>query len=987
MAQDPAPPPEEAPAPPAEEPAPPPAEPAPPPPADTAPPAGAEPAPGSGSVEGTAEAGAPTAEPGEGNSESGEVGEVVVTVDRRRKNLQDYSGTAASFSDETLRNVGINNVTNLSQVVPGLQVTTNNNGASIYIRGVGSDNTTELGDPAVAVHLDNVYIPRQRGMTAAWLDVERVEINSGPQGTLRGRNASGGSINIVSKLPVMGEYHANAEATFGTFRQRRYQGMVNLPFGDQVALRVAGSSASMDPTWQNLGPLDYLPGAEDQDDYAGKATLRYRPNEQWDIVVAGDYTLQRGAGYIGAQMIELLRNFDDAGTPRDETDDFLAPIDPTSIDNPRRVYQRGRYPTAETEYWGVRMNATYDPGPLRFELLGSYRFLDWNNFTGSNAGYFPDPNDLPFQNWDQWSFAQQQNNDSKTWVGEFRIASPDDARLVWSVGLFAYSEDQGAFLGQVTGDPGGFNEFNMPSTKSHSYAAYADATFSVTDEFRVLGGIRYSIEHKDRLGGLWMIGSGLPTNGLELCARQNAAGECVEFGLANNGIGRFGTEGFRFKGLDRENYAVPPADATPEQRVNFFLDGVDSFGARDQTSIALCNDPPQEINIGPDGTETVQAADRLIRDENGNFRCAYGVRDSVPANFTDARPQNGERDDSYVDFRAGVEYDLAPENLLYATLSSGHKAGGFNDSLPDPDNAGQFITPEYGPETAYALEIGSKNEFMDRRLRVNASAFGYIYKDLQFQTILVVGEPPPLNPDGSVATDPTTGLPYPDNRGGTAARQNAEDDATILGLDLDAVYALPFGLELDLHALFVNAKFPDNTYVNDGRLGLGGAAQNAAQVDIGGNWLPNVSPFTFNYSLSQLFHTEVGSFDWIVQGQTKGPMFFSAFNGAGDGFERRGPDWGRDPVTGAETPIEEDTNANYAILAGNPERLNDRQGTYSQFNLGAGWRHPEGLLSIRGFVNNVFNVAYATFIQSTSGNNIRFYNAPRMAGVTVRMDW
>jgi iron complex outermembrane receptor protein len=998
FAQDPAPAPEEPP-PAAEEPAPPPAEapapapaeePAPAPAGAAAPEAGAQPAPGAGEVAASPEdAAAPGAQT---NSETGEVGEVVVTVDRRRKNLQDYSGTAASFSDETLRSVGINNVTNLSQVVPGLHVSTNNNGASIYIRGVGSDNTTELGDPAVAVHLDNVYLPRQRGMTAAWLDIERVEVNSGPQGTIRGRNASGGSVNMISRLPVLGEYHASAEATFGTFRQRRYEGMVNLPFGERVALRVAGYSASRDATWENLGPLDHLPGAENQDDYAGKASLRYHPNAAWDIVVAGDYTLQRGAGSVGAQMIELLRNFDENGTPNDATDDILAPIDPNAIDNPRRVFQRGRYPEAETEHWGVRLSATYDPGPMRFELLGSYRFLDWRNFTGSNAGYFVDPADLPEQQWDNWSFAQQQNNDSKTWVGEFRVASPDDARLVWSVGLFGYHEDQGAFLGQVTGDPGGFNEFNMPSTISRSIAAYADANFSVTEAFRVLGGIRYSIEHKDRLGGLWMIGNGLPENGQQLCARQNSAGECVEFGLANNGIGRYGTEGFRYKGLDRENYDVPGADATTEERVNFFLDGIESFGTRDQTAIALCNDPPSVINIDANGNETVGGQDRLTRDANGNFRCAYGVRDSVgvngagmPVTFTNTRPQNGERDDSYVDFRVGVEYDLAKENLLYATLSSGHKAGGFNDSFPDPDNEGAFLTPEYGPESAYALEIGSKNEFLDRRLRVNAAAFGYLYRALQFQTILVVGQPPPLNPDGSVATDPATGFPYPDPRGGTSARQNAEDTATVLGLDVDAQYALPLGFEVDLHALFVDARFPDGTLVNDGRLNLGGNAQNAAQVDIGGNQLPNVSPFTFNYSLSQLFHTGVGSFDWIVQGQTKGPMFFTAFNGDGSGFEKRGPAWGIDPANGNMVDIEADPN--YAALVRNPERLDDRQATYTQFNLGAGWRHPDGLLSIRGFVNNVFNVAYSTFIFSTASQAIHWYNDPRMAGVTVRMDW
>jgi hypothetical protein len=269
---------------------------------------------------------------------------------------------------------------------------------------------------------------------------------------------------------------------------------------------------------------------------------------------------------------------------------------------------------------------------------------------------------------------------------------------------------------------------------------------------------------------------------------------------------------------------------------------------------------------------------------------------------------------------------------------------------------------------------------------VNASAFAYLYKGLQFQTILVYGSPPPLNPNGTVATDPATGFAFPDNRGGTSARQNAEDTATILGLDLDAVYALPFGLEADLHALFVDARFPDGTYVTDGRLGLGNPG-NAGQVDIGGNWLPNVAPFTFNYSLSQLIFSEVGSFDWIVQAQTKGPMFFSAYNGDGTGFEKRGPDWGIDPVSRLPIDPPLESLANYGILADNPERLDDRQGTYTQFNAGIGWHHPEGVLSVRGFVNNVFNIAYATFIQSTSGNNLRFYNEPRLAGVSMRMDW
>jgi iron complex outermembrane receptor protein len=973
------------------------------PPAADAPAADAPPADAPGASDATPEAGVepePEAMDVDMDPAPSGMDEVVVTVDRRRKNLQDYSGTAAAFSEQQLRNVGLNNVTQLSQVVPGMQIGANDQGSTtIYIRGVGSDNTTELGDPAVAVHLDNVYLPRFRGLSAAFLDVQRVEVNSGPQGTVRGRNAVGGSVNIISNPAVLGEYQANAEITFGTYRQRTYQGMVNIPFGDKVALRAAGMSSSIDPLWENAGPLDHLPGAQDTNDYAFKGALRWKPTAKWDITLAGDYNLQRNAGWLGANMIGLIQNLDDRDTPFDLSDDVLAPIDPNSVDNPRRVFQRGRYPEAFSEVYGARLNVNYDAGPVTFVLLASHRYMDWQLKGGSTAGWFYDPEVLPDQTWDDWSFAQQQHNDSKSEVGELRIASSDDQRLVWSVGLFGFYEDQGSFLGQVTGDAngGGFNEFNMPSTVGWSYAAYGDATFKVTESFRVLAGLRYSVEHKDRLGGLWMIGSGLPQNGAQLCAEIDNTGACTDNGLAGN-FGRYGTEGFRYKGLDRKNYTPPTASSTTEERVNFFLDGIESFGARDQTAISLCNDPPTvlQTQTNPEVAPVPQPADdRLTLNADGNFRCTYGVRPSVDAAdglFTNPVPQNGERDDSYADFRLGVEYDLTKDSLLYATLSSGHKAGGFNDTIPDPDSAGGYLTPDYGPEKAYALEIGSKNLLADRKLRLNASAFAFVYDALQFQTIITVGEAPPLDPNtGDVAIDPNTGMQFDDNRGGAAARQNAENTATAYGLDLDAVYSLPLGLEVDFHALLMDARFPDDTLVNDGRLGLN---QAPAQVDIGGYWLPRVSPYTFNYSLSQLIFTPAGSFDWIIQGQTTGPQYMTPYNGNGRRFAPRGPSWGINP-DGTPSPIEADDpmdpddtfSQQYNVIARNLRILDDRVPTHTSFNFGLGWKRTDGMLSVRFFVNNVFNIAYANNIISTAANNIRFYNDPRMAGVRVRMEF
>jgi iron complex outermembrane receptor protein len=179
-----------------------------------------------------------------------EPAEVVVTVDRRRKNLQDYSGTAAALSETQLSRLGVSNVRDLPVLVPGLQIGTQESGTNVYIRGIGSDNNTELGDPAVAVHVDGVYMPRARGLGSMFFDITRVEVNSGPQGTLRGRNATGGSINVITNQPNLDEVQANAQATWGSYAERAYEGMLNLPLvPGRLALRVAAKSETHDPYW------------------------------------------------------------------------------------------------------------------------------------------------------------------------------------------------------------------------------------------------------------------------------------------------------------------------------------------------------------------------------------------------------------------------------------------------------------------------------------------------------------------------------------------------------------------------------------------------------------------------------------------------------------------------------------------------------------------------------------------------------------------
>lgn len=915
--------------------------------------ASAEPAAGDAATDATAGEPAPEEVPftgteGASADAAGEQAEVVVTVDRRSKNLQDYSGTASAFSEKALTSVGVMDVRDLAVMVPGLQITTGDTGSSFYIRGVGSDNNTELGDPAVALHVDGVYMPRPRGLGNIFFDVARVEVNSGPQGTLRGRNATGGSVNIITNQPKLGEFESNAQATFGSYSLRSYQGMVNIPLGETLALRVAGASLVHDSYWTNGGPLYDLPGAQNADNWSIRATLRWQPVKALDVSVAYDRIEEHGTGYQGAQFMQNIGGFNQL---------IADPNDYDRLGNPRSVYQRGWNPSADLWHQGVRANVSYDTGPAILEALASYRWQDYKQLISYAArvvldedAYLPGVYErLPAVNADQFSGGQWHTT-SKATILELRASAPDTARLRWSLGGFYFNEDQGAFLGQISDNGGGYagGEFNMPSTIGRSFAGYGDATFDVTEEFRVLAGLRVTHEYKERTGGIWAI-------------FVNTGGVNAETGI--NGLGRFGTEGFSYAGFDRSDYGIPPAD-NAEARVNWFFDGIKSFGARDQVAQQLCNDPPAAADGQPQQP-------RIALNEEGRFRCTNGVRPNIPANIFNVVRQDYNVTSDYIDWRAGLEYDLAKSNLLYGTVTTGHKAAGFNDTLFQGDRT---FNSDYGPESLLSFELGSKNEFFGRHLKLNAAAFFFNYSGMQFQTLVALGMDPPRNPDGTIATDPTTGMPYQDTRSNSAVRQNAQQTTHVYGLDLDLIYALPAGLEAEAHALLMDSRFSDGTYVIDTRLSPGARR---AEVDLGGNWLPHSSAYSLNYNLSQLIFTDVGAFDWIVQGQTVGESYQTVFNGNGKRLVKKSPNW----------DVVEDADPLYQQLLADPTRLTDVVPTHTTVNVGAGWKHPEGRLSIRGTISNVFNVTYANYIGSGNGGNTRGYNNQRLGSVTVRLDW
>jgi iron complex outermembrane recepter protein len=403
-----------------------------------------------------------------------------------------------------------------------------------------------------------------------------------------------------------------------------------------------------------------------------------------------------------------------------------------------------------------------------------------------------------------------------------------------------------------------------------------------------------------------------------------------------------------------------------EDRVNLFFDGVGSLGARDTIAQTLCADPPAQVAGQPQ-------TPRVVVNDEGHLRCSSGINPNLGANGFGlvATPQNAEVGNTFIDWRGGVEYDLTKDSLAYFTVSTAHKAAGYNDTVLRPDGAEPFDT-FYGPESVTNFELGSKNVLFDRKLRVNGAFFFYLYTDQVFQTIAEISED--TNADPNISTAQVTSI-----------RENSGATSNIYGLDLDVTYALPLNLQADLHMLLMDARFNDNTVVNDGRIGYDLGPSGRYEVDIGGKWLPRASALTVNYALSQLIYTPAGSFNWIVDAQTRTKQYMTVYNGDGKVL----PPVGEAPTSSASynALLEQGQPGTACYPNCGSARLTDVVPAYTTVNLGAGWSHPDGRISISGYVNNAFNVAYANSIISTPNLNLRFFNPPRTAGIRMKVEW
>ena len=408
--------------------------------------------------------------------ETGRLADVNVTA---QKIVQPSSKTALSLTavtGEDLRTSGATTAVGLTDLIPNVQISSGQqNATEISIRGIGSTNNTEVGDPAAAFHVDGVYLGRPQSAGATFYDLERVEVLRGPQGTLYGRNATAGAINLITKKPGK-KFEGEANLGFGNYGLFSFEGMLNAPVNEQFALRAVVSSSSRDGYLNTKNAANgFGKNRDDANNISARVHGLVTFSADTRLLLSVDTSRNRGAGPGNVPLTTFQNNTGAAQR--------------TTFAN---VNEGSREDTSN----GLSAELTSQTGIGEFTYLGAYRTVERNDLGSTGA--------------------TSSKTDSKfvQTSHEFRLASTGKKDLTWVAGLYFFDEKGnidatfrspafGAALGQ---------RFTQDPVASKSTAIFGQASYSVTPDLRLTAGLRSTADEKSRIGKTTLVVNNATTN-------------------------------------------------------------------------------------------------------------------------------------------------------------------------------------------------------------------------------------------------------------------------------------------------------------------------------------------------------------------------------------------------------------------------------------------------------------------------------------------
>lgn len=417
--------------------------------------------------------------------------DIIVTAQRRAQSLQDVPVTVTVFSAEQIQDARIQQIGDIVTRTPGLSFDAfPATQPRLYIRGIGSADRGGGGDPSSAVFLDDIYLGRPPAIAFDAFDVERIEVLKGPQGTLFGRNVVGGAINVITRRPDFQAFDASGEITYGDYDQFDVAGFVNVPFArNEAAIRLSGAYRSHDGYVRNpfLGT-----DVDDQDTLTGRLQIGAEPSEKFRFNIIFDGTRDRFKG-PGNHTLELVPSDQQGLYDFFESQGLGLPY--TTAFDPDLTYgSTAGYQNRDT--YGVRGEFSYDLPFATLIFLGSYRYVDYGTRYDIDGGN-PDPTSPGFN---QVGIAGGDDETSELSSQEVRLASLPDSPINWVLGFYHYYQDvdrTNVFnLDTIAFAPIELTEIYSSRGKVDSVAVFGDATIPITDNLKILGGIRYTKDKK-----------------------------------------------------------------------------------------------------------------------------------------------------------------------------------------------------------------------------------------------------------------------------------------------------------------------------------------------------------------------------------------------------------------------------------------------------------------------------------------------------------
>ena len=654
--------------------------------------------------------------------------EIVVTARRREETLQDLPLSVAAISADAMQAQGIYNIDQVGEFVPNLTFTNTDRRhvKAIYIRGIGNDSPVSVRPTGTGVYLDGQYLPNTMGQMLSTVDIERIEVMRGPQGTLFGKNTTGGAINIVTEKPTQ-EFEADVLLRVGDYGQQDFKGMVNLPINDVIAGRFSVIQEQMDGHFYNN---HYNRSAGGYDVNGFGTAFRITPNDNWII------------------DLSMRANYQD-----DQDEGVQCRVHPSQTQYDRMVAEHGDLVTGVPAFapqangighWGGG-NANSSVGHIDRIYRGAT--LDfWNECLAQNQqGPFVTSQEKDtFLKLDNEFYNATVTWDSAGQVGAFDNLNFKTILAGQKTDLWYFSDRDGSSLSidalGGTGPRGARRE-----VKTVELLLTAD----VSDRLSFIAGYHYFDDEvqsgqRSQNGCLAILERNFdafndPNSGLRIPCEPDGGTQFDRLAdrTAPGGPGVSGRDGYEVNDSDAvfahltydlsDNWTMDVGTRwTDEQRIFHQLEWGTEPGTCTHTQPG---DAPVTALCDPD---YVLSYDAL----------ASGFYNNAVLNFSEMTPM------------LSFTRSLAPGNtledgMIYLSYAEGFLAGAFNDELNVNFEPALAPLLTYDPEHVNNFEVGFKGTMLDGRLRIASAVFFMDYQNKQ-ETVTIENQDGRFGPDPSL---------------------------------------------------------------------------------------------------------------------------------------------------------------------------------------------------------------------------------------------